>query len=90
MFLLLLSLTVLKDNFVFYYFFTSQILGAMAADLLYKSMPGLCLIISGVARYLPKPALNNIPSLCVYYNLYGSCIRLDELNRALSIKGTTN
>ena len=21
--------------------------------------------------YLPKPALNNIPSLCVYYNLYG-------------------
>ena len=71
MFLLLLSLTVLKDNFVFYYFFTSQILGAMAADLLYKSMPGLCLIISGVARYLPKPALNNIPSLCVYYDLYG-------------------
>ena len=45
----------------------------MAADLLYKSMPGLCLIISRAARYLPKPALNNILSLCVYYNIYGFC-----------------
>ena len=35
-------------------------------------MLGLCLIISRAARYLPKLALalNNIPSLCVYYNLY--------------------
>ena len=38
-----------------------------AADLLYKSV----LIISRAARYLPKPALNNIPSPCVYYGLYG-------------------
>ena len=53
-----------------YYFLTTQILGAVAADLLYKSVLGLCLIISRAARYLPKPALNNIPSLCVYYNLY--------------------
>ena len=42
----------------------------MAADLFYKSVPGLCLIISRAARYLPKLALNNIPSLCVYYDLY--------------------
>ena len=42
----------------------------MAADLLYKSVPGLCLIISRAARYLPNPAQNKIPSLCVYYNLY--------------------
>ena len=57
--LLLLSLAVLKKNY--HYFFTNQILGAVAADLLYKSMPGLCLIISRAARYLPKPVLNNIP-----------------------------
>ena len=50
--------------------FTTQILGAVAADLFYKSVPGLCLIISRAARYLPKLALNNIPSLCVYYDLY--------------------
>ena len=37
----------------------------MAADLLYKSVPGLCINISRAARYLPKPVLNNIPSLCV-------------------------
>ena len=43
----------------------------MAAHLLYQSVPGLCLIISRAARYLLKPVLNNIPSLCVYYNLYG-------------------
>ena len=43
----------------------------MAADLLYKSVPGLCLIISRAARSLPNPALNNIPSLCVHYDLYG-------------------
>ena len=43
----------------------------MAADLHYKSVPGLSLIISRAARYLPKPALNNIPSVCVYYDLYG-------------------
>ena len=55
----------------FYCFFTTQILGAVAAELLYKSMPGLCLIISRAARYLPNPALNNIPSLSVYYDLYG-------------------
>ena len=54
-----------------FYFFTTQILGAVAADLLYKSVPGLCLIISRAARYLPNPALNNILSLRVYYDLYG-------------------
>ena len=57
-------------KFAVYYFFTTQILGAVAADLLYKSMPGLCLIISRAARYLPKPALNNIPSLlCILRSL---------------------
>ena len=35
----------------YFYFFTTQILGAVAADLLYKSVPGLCLIISRAARY---------------------------------------
>ena len=41
------------------------------SDLLYKSMPGLCLIISRAARYLPKPALNNIPSLlCILRSLW--------------------
>ena len=54
----------------YFYFFTTQNLGAVAADLLYKSVLGLCLIISRAARYLPKPALSNIPSLCVYYDLY--------------------
>ena len=38
---------ILKKNY--HYFFTNQILGAVAADLLYKSMPGLCLIISRAA-----------------------------------------
>ena len=36
--------------------------------LILKSGPELCLIISRAARYLPKQALNNIPSLCVYYD----------------------
>ena len=36
----------------------------------YKSVPVLGLIISQFARYLPKPVLNNIPSLCVKYGLY--------------------
>ena len=54
----------------FYYFFTTQILGAVAADLLYKSVLGLCLIISRAARYLPKLALNNILSLlCILRSL---------------------
>ena len=44
-------------------FFTTQTLGAVGADLLYKTMLGLCLIISRAASY--------IPSLCVYYDLYG-------------------
>ena len=35
-------------------------------------MLGLCLIVSWTARYLPKPAINNIPSLCVYFDLYGN------------------
>ena len=43
----------------------------MAADLLYKSVPGLCLIISRAAIYLPKPALNNILSLlCILQSLW--------------------
>ena len=50
--------------------FTTKNLGAVAAGLLYKSVLGLCLNISRAARYLPKPALNNIPSLCVNYDLY--------------------
>ena len=62
----------------FFYFFTTPILGAVAADLLYKSVPGLCLIISRAARYLPKPALNNIPSLCVYNDLYGPNLGLQD------------
>ena len=53
----------------YFYFFTTQNLGVVPADLLYKSVPWLCLIISRAARYLPKPALNNIPSLCVFYDL---------------------
>ena len=53
------------------FFFTAQNLGTVAADLLYRSVPGLCLLISRAARNLPKPALNNITSLCVYYDLYG-------------------
>ena len=61
-----------KQNKNIFYFFTTQKLGAVAADLLHKSVLGLCLIISRAARYLPKPALNKIPSLCVYNNLYGS------------------
>ena len=67
--LLLLSFWETKQNI--FYFFTTQNLGAVATDLLYKSVLGLCLIISRAARYLPKPALNNIPSLFVYYDLYG-------------------
>ena len=43
-----------------------KILVAVVADLFYKSVPGLCLIISRAARYLPKSALNNVPSLSVY------------------------
>ena len=54
----------------YFYFFNAQNLGAVAADLLYKSMSGLCLMISRAARCQPKPALNNNPSLCVYYDLY--------------------
>ena len=53
-----------------FFFLTVKNLGAVAADLLYKPVPGLCLIISRAARYLPKPALNNVPSLCVNYDLY--------------------
>ena len=60
-----------KQNKKYFLFFTNQNLGAVAADFLDKSMLGLCLIISRAARYLPKPALNNIPSLFVYYDLYG-------------------
>ena len=59
-------LAVLWNKQKYFYFFTSQIFGAVAADLLYKSLPGLCLIISRAARYLPKSALNNIPSLSVH------------------------
>ena len=55
-----------------FYFFTTQNLGAVAAELFYKSVLGLCLTISRAARYLPNPAINNIPSLCVYFDLYGN------------------
>ena len=48
--------------------------GAVAADLLYKSVLVLCLIISRAVSYLHKATLNNIPSLCVHYDLYGSPI----------------
>ena len=58
-----------KTSKKYFYFFTTQNIGAVAADLLYKSVLGLCLIISRAARYLPKLALNNIPSQCVYYDL---------------------
>ena len=46
----------------YFEFFTTS--NFRAAGLLYKSMPGLCLIMSRAAKYLPNPALNNIPSLC--------------------------
>ena len=55
----LLVLFVKQTKYIFY-LSTTQNLGAVAADLLYKSVPGLCPIISRAARYLPKPALNNI------------------------------
>ena len=61
-----------KQNKTYLYSFSTQNLGAVAADLLYKSMPGLCLIISRAATYLPKPTLNNFSSLCVYYDFYGT------------------
>ena len=54
----------------YFYFFITQNFGAVAADLLFKSVLELCLIISRAAIYLPKPALNNIPSLCVHLDLY--------------------
>ena len=38
-----------------FYFFTTQNLGAVAADLLYKSALGLCLITSRATRYLTFP-----------------------------------
>ena len=44
---------LVKQNKKYFYFFTTQNLGAVAADLLYKSVPGLCLIFSRAARYLP-------------------------------------
>ena len=84
-------------QFFNYYFFTTQILGAVAADLLYKSMLGLCLIISRAASYLPKLALNNIPALCVYYDLHGSSfskimgqMKRKELEFFLSITKLSN
>ena len=55
----------------------------MAADLLYKCVLGLCLIISRAAKYLPKPALNNIPSLCAYYDLYGYTALDNSVRRCL-------
>ena len=39
--LLLLSLAVMKNKIIIFNFFTTQILGAVAADFLYKSVPGL-------------------------------------------------
>ena len=58
----------------------TQILGAVAADLLHKSVPGLCLIISRTARYLPKLALNNILSLlCILRSLW--CYPTTEVGR---------
>ena len=62
-----------RQIWFFYYFFITQILWSVAADLLYKSVPGLCPIFSRAARYVPKQVLSNIPSLCVYYNLYNLC-----------------
>ena len=68
--LLLLSLAVLQNKQKIFLFLYYSNLGAVAADLLYKSVLGLCLIISRAARYLPKPALSNLPSVCVYNDLY--------------------
>ena len=79
------SLAVLYNNF--FNLVTTQILGAVAANLLYKSVLGLCLIISRAARYLPKPALNNIPSLCVCCNFWPQhclnwpCLRMGRMVR---------
>ena len=44
-----------------FYFFTTQYLGAVAADLLYKPVPGFCLIVSRAVRYLPKLAQTTFP-----------------------------
>ena len=56
--------------FVKHFFFTTQNLGAVAADLLYKFMPGLglSLIISRAAKAGPK---QHSLSLSVYNNPYG-------------------
>ena len=40
-----------KQNKNIFYFFTTQKLGAVAADLLHKSVLGLCLIISRAAKF---------------------------------------
>ena len=73
--LLLLSLAVLQNKQKIFLFLYYSNLGAVAADLLYKSVLGLCLIISRAARYLPKLALSNLPSVCVYNDLYGWSIQ---------------
>ena len=43
-----------KTNKKYFYFFTTQNLGVVSADFLYKSVSELCLFISRIARYLPK------------------------------------
>ena len=55
-----------KLNKKYFYFVTTQKVGVVAADLVYKSVSGLCLIISRAARYLPKPALKQHSlSMCI-------------------------
>ena len=58
-----------KKYFYFLFLYYSKF-RCSGSWLTLKSVPELCLIISRAARYLPKQALNNIPSLCVYYDLY--------------------
>ena len=71
-----------KQNKNIFYFFTTQKLGAVAADLLHKSVLGLCLIISRAARYLPKLELNSIPSYkCILRSLW------DQKIKSPNIKG---
>ena len=68
---------LVKQNKKYFYFFTTQNLGAVAADLLYKFMPGLglSLIISRAAKAGPK---QHSLSLSVYNNLYGKLLKADS------------
>ena len=56
--------TLLKQKI--FYFFTTKNLCAVAADLLYKSVSGLCLTISRAAKAGPK---QHFVSMCILLSL---------------------